>query len=134
MFLKDKESVMAKILVVDDSKFMRLTLINYIEKRSSGRHQVVGEAADDISAVAKYRELRPDAVTMDIIMPVESGLKAVKEIVSLDPKARIVMVSAMGQEKICEEAKELGAKGFITKPVKPEELLKELDRILSLPL
>jgi len=124
---------MAKILVVDDSKFMRLTLINYIEKRSSGRHQVVGEAADDISAVAKYRELRPDVVTMDIIMPVESGLRAVKEIVNTDPKARIIMVSAMGQEKICDEAKAIGAKGFITKPVKPEELLKELDRVLALP-
>jgi two-component system chemotaxis response regulator CheY len=127
-----KEIAMAKVLVVDDSKFMRLTLANYIEKKSGGKHQVVGEAADDQSAVAKYRELRPDVVTMDIIMPVESGLKAVKEITSFDPKSRIIMVSAMGQEKICDEAKSLGAKGFITKPVKPEELLREIDRVLLL--
>ena len=122
---------MAKILVVDDSKFMRLTLSNYIEKKSNGKHQVVGEAADDMNALVQYKAVRPDVVTMDIIMPMESGLKAVKDIKAFDPSARIIMVSAMGQEKIVEEAKTLGANGFITKPVKPEELLKEIDLVLA---
>lgn len=120
---------MAKILVVDDSKFMRLTLKNMLEKM--GGHEVVGEAEDDVSAIEKYKQLKPDLVTMDIIIPVESGLRAVKEIMSLDPKAKIIMVSAMGQEKVVEEAISLGAKGFITKPVVPDKLISEINKVLS---
>lgn len=122
---------MPTILVVDDSKFMRLTLSSLIEKKSEGKYKVVGEAGDDVEAVAKYKELKPDVVTMDIIMPVESGLRAVKEIKSIDPAAKIIMVSAMGQEKIVEEAMQLGARGFVTKPVKPEELMSAIDKILK---
>ncbi|MFH8039146.1 MAG: response regulator [Candidatus Aenigmatarchaeota archaeon] len=120
---------MAKILVVDDSRFMRLTIKNILEK--NGKHQVIGEADNDISAVENYKKLKPDLVTMDIIMPVESGLRAVKEIIEFDPNAKIIMVSAMGQEKIVEEAIKLGAKGFITKPVEPQKLLEIIDKVLS---
>jgi len=121
---------MANVLVVDDSKFMRLILKNGIENDSGKRHKVVGEAEDGASAVAKYKELKPDIITMDIIMPVESGLQAVQKIIELDPSAKIIMVSAMGQEKIVEEAMKLGAKGFVTKPVKNEELLASIDKII----
>ncbi|OGS20476.1 MAG: hypothetical protein A3J83_03505 [Elusimicrobia bacterium RIFOXYA2_FULL_40_6] len=116
---------MHKVLVVDDSRFMRLTLKNMLEK--NGKYEVVGEAEDDISALEKYKDLKPDVVTMDVIMPTESGLTAVKEIIKFDPNARIVMVSAMGQEKIIEEAISFGARGFVTKPVKPEDLLKAIE-------
>ncbi|OGS17143.1 MAG: hypothetical protein A2219_03360 [Elusimicrobia bacterium RIFOXYA2_FULL_50_26] len=122
---------MANVLVVDDSKFMRLILKNGIENDSGKKHKVVGEAEDGASAVAKYKELKPDIITMDIIMPVESGLQAVQKIMELDPSAKIIMVSAMGQEKIVEEAMKLGAKGFVTKPVKNEELLASIEKIIN---
>jgi two-component system, chemotaxis family, chemotaxis protein CheY len=122
---------MASILVVDDSKFMRLTLKNFIEKGSQGKHKVVGEAEDDVSAVERYKELKPDLVTMDIIMPQTSGLQAVKDIIAIDPSARIIMVSAMGQEGVLEEAIGLGAKGFITKPIKAEELLNLIEKTVQ---
>jgi len=121
---------MANVLIVDDSKFMRLTLKNFLEKNSGGAHKVVGEAENAPEAVDKYFQLKPDIVTMDIIMPEEVGIEAVKKIVSKDPSAKIIMVSAMGQEKIVEEAIQSGAKAFITKPVKAEELLKTIERVL----
>lgn len=122
---------MAKILVVDDSKFMRLTLKNLIEKSFKGVHTVVGEASTASEALEKFLELKPDLVTMDIIMPAESGLEAVKNIVAHSPTAKIIMVSAMGQEKIVEEAMSLGAKAFVIKPVKSEELVKTIEKILA---
>ena len=93
---------MAKVLVVDDSKFMRLTLKNFLEKNSENSHTVIGEAENVSQAVERYTELKPDLVTMDIIMPEESGLEAVKKILAIDPSAQIIMVSAMGQEKIVD--------------------------------
>jgi two-component system chemotaxis response regulator CheY len=120
---------MANILVVDDSQFMRLTLKSIIEK--SGKHKVVGEGIDDVTALQKYTELKPDVVTMDIIMPVESGLNAVKSIIAKDPAAKIVMVSSMGQEKIIEEAIALGAKSFVVKPVSPEKLIESIERAIT---
>ncbi|OGS25295.1 MAG: hypothetical protein A2297_04005 [Elusimicrobia bacterium RIFOXYB2_FULL_48_7] len=122
---------MAKILIVDDSKFMRLTLKNLIEKSFNGTHEVVGEAGTAAEAVEKFLVLKPDLVTMDIIMPVESGLEAVKKIIAHSPTAKIVMVSAMGQEKIVEEAIALGAKSFVIKPVKTEELIKTIEKMFS---
>jgi two-component system chemotaxis response regulator CheY len=121
---------MAKILIVDDSKFMRLTLKNLLEKSFGGIHSVVGEAGSAAEAVEKFLQLRPDLVTMDIIMPGESGLEAVKKIIAYSPTARIIMVSAMGQEKIVEEAIALGAKSFVVKPVKTEDLIKTVEKVL----
>jgi two-component system chemotaxis response regulator CheY len=120
---------MPKILVVDDSKFMRLILRNILGK--DAKHNVVGEAENGADAFTKYKELSPDIVTMDIIMPVETGLCAVKKMVEFDKNARIIMVSAMGQEKIVEEAMQLGAKGFVVKPVKPEILLEMIDKVMA---
>ena len=122
---------MAKVLVVDDSKFMRLIIKNYLEKDSGGEHQVVGEAEDGTVAIEKYKALKPDLVTMDIIMPVESGLMAVKGIMEFDRNAKIIMVSAMGQEKIADEAQKLGAKAFVVKPVKSEDLLGCIKKLLG---
>ena len=118
---------MARALVVDDSVFMRLTLKRLLLLCG---HEVVGEAEDAPNALKKYQELKPDFVTMDIIMPIETGLEAVKKIISVDPTARIVMVSAMGQEKVVEEAISLGAKGFIVKPVQKDKLSEMLTKIL----
>ena len=122
---------MANILVVDDSKFMRVTMKNMLEVGSNHKHKVVGEAKSGTDAIQKYKELKPDIVTMDIIMPEELGLDAVKKIVALDPNAKIIMVSAMGQNRVVDEAISLGAKAFIIKPVKPEEILPKIDEVLG---
>jgi two-component system chemotaxis response regulator CheY len=120
---------MANVLVVDDSKFMRLILKNILAK--DNKHTVIGEAENGVDAFNKYKELHPDLVTMDIIMPIETGLAAVRKMVEYDKNVRIIMVSAMGQEKIVEEAMQLGAKGFVVKPVKPEVLLEMIEKVLS---
>jgi two-component system chemotaxis response regulator CheY len=120
---------MAKVLIVDDSKFMRLILKNILAK--DGKHSVVGEAENGVDAFNKYKELLPQIVTMDIIMPIETGLTAVRKMVEFDKDVKIIMVSAMGQEKIVEEAMQLGAKGFVIKPVKPEVLLEMIDKVLA---
>jgi two-component system chemotaxis response regulator CheY len=121
---------MAKVLVVDDSKFMRMVIKSFVERDSKGKHQVIGEAEDSKEAVMKYKELKPDIVTMDIIMPAASGLDAVRQILEFDPKAKIIMVTAMGQEKIIGDAKLLGAIAFVVKPVKSEEMLKAIESVL----
>ncbi len=119
---------MIKVLIVDDSKFMRLTLKNILRRNEI---KVVGEAESDMEAVEKYKKLKPDLVIMDIIMPVQSGLKAVGEICKLNHDAKIIMVSAMGQEAIMEESVKLGAKAFVVKPVKQEELLEIISKVMQ---
>lgn len=119
---------MAKILVVDDAKFMRMTLANIINK---SEHEIVGEGENGRHAVELYRELQPDLVTMDITMPEMSGLEAVKAIKAEFPNAKIIMCSAMGQQKMVVEAIEAGAKDFIVKPFDETRVLDAINRVLS---
>lgn len=118
---------MIKVMIVDDSEFMRLTIRNLLKEEKG--IEVVGEANDARKAFGKYKELNPDVVTMDVIMPIEYGLTAVKRIYDYDPEAKIIMVSAVGQEKIVNEAVEFGAKGYIVKPIKKEELIKTIHEV-----
>jgi two-component system, chemotaxis family, chemotaxis protein CheY len=118
-----------RVLIVDDSKFMRLAVRKLIEE--FGGFEVAGEAGSDLEAVERYKELRPDVVTMDIIMPASSGLKALALIREFDPAARVVMVTAMGQESVTQEALSLGAKGFVFKPVKQPDLMESLKKALE---
>ena len=120
---------MVKILVVDDSKFMRVMIKKMVEE--SGEYKVVAEAESDIEALDMYKAHRPDLVTMDIIMPDKSGLWALKEIMKFDPSAKIVMVSAMDRKDILEEALRAGAKGFIYKPIKTETLIKGIEDAIN---
>lgn len=122
------EAAMAKILVVDDAKFMRMTLSNILVKAN---HEVIGEADNGIKAVELYQELKPDLVTMDITMPEKSGIEAVKEIKEQFPNAKIIMCSAMGQQKMVVEAIEAGAKDFIVKPFDEGRVLDAIKRVLS---
>lgn len=117
---------MAKVLVVDDAAFMRISIKNYLTKNG---FEVVGEAENGIVAVERYKELKPDIVTMDITMPEMSGLDAMKIIVGMDPGAKVLMVSAMGQEAIVRDAVLSGAKGFIVKPFKEEGLVNALRKL-----
>lgn len=119
---------MAKILIVDDAKFMRMTLSNIL---NNGDHQVVGEAENGKEAIEIYKQLKPDLVTMDITMPEVSGLEAMKAIINLDKNARIVMCSAMGQQKAVLEAIEAGAKDFIVKPFDEGRVLEAVNRVLE---
>ncbi len=117
---------MAKVLVVDDAAFMRISIKNTLVKNG---FDVVGEAENGSIAVEKYKELKPDVVTMDITMPEMSGLDALKAIVSNDSSAKIIMVSAMGQEAMVRDAVLSGAKGFIVKPFKENDLLSALSKV-----
>lgn len=119
---------MARILIVDDAKFMRLTLSSILNKAN---HEIVGEAENGREAVELYRELRPDLVTMDITMPEMSGLEAVKEIKKEYKDAKIIMCSAMGQQKMVVDAIEAGAKDFIVKPFDGSQVIDSVARVLS---
>lgn len=114
---------MKRVLVVDDAAFMRVSIKSMLAKHG---FDVVGEAENGIVAVAKFQELQPDIVTMDITMPEKDGLQALKEILAISPGANIVMVSAMGQEGMVREAIVAGAKGFIVKPFKEDIIINAL--------
>ncbi|MFJ7976582.1 response regulator [Peribacillus sp. JNUCC 23] len=117
---------MARILVIDDAKFMRMTLLNILNKAN---HIVVGEGENGEEAIELYRQLQPDIVTMDITMPVMSGIDAVKEIKKEFPQAKIIMCSAMGQQKMVVEAIEAGAKDFIVKPFDEDRVVEAISRV-----
>ncbi len=117
-----------RILIVDDAAFMRMLLKDIVSKAG---FEVVGEASNGKEAVEKYRELKPDAVTMDITMPEMNGIDAVKEIKKTDPNANIIMVSAMGQQAMVIEAIQAGAKDFIVKPFQPARVIEALKKAVG---
>jgi len=120
--------LLAKILVVDDAAFMRMMLKNILGKDG---HEIVGEGSDGEEAVKKYFELKPDIVTMDIVMPKVDGINATREILKQDPNAKIVMISALGQEAMVKEALQLGAKDFIVKPFNKDKVLEVINKVAS---
>jgi two-component system, chemotaxis family, chemotaxis protein CheY len=119
---------MARVLVVDDAAFMRKLLSDALV---SGGHEVVGEAGTGTEAVARWAELRPELTTMDITMPGKDGITALAEIMALDPGARVVMCSALGQEGKVLEAVKLGAKDFVVKPFQPARVLEAVGKALA---
>jgi two-component system chemotaxis response regulator CheY len=116
-----------KVLIVDDALFMRAMIRDILE--NSGRYEVAGEAANGEEAVTRFRELKPDITTMDIVMPQMDGIEACREILRTSPKAKIVMCSALGQEALVIESIAGGAKDFIVKPFSAEKVLKVLDSV-----
>jgi two-component system chemotaxis response regulator CheY len=119
---------MARVLVVDDAAFMRKMVSDALAK---GGHEVVGEAGNGVEAVARFQELKPDLMTLDITMPEKDGLTALAEIVAADPSARVVMCSALGQEAKVLEAIKLGAKDFVVKPFQPDRVIEAVDKALA---
>jgi two-component system chemotaxis response regulator CheY len=111
---------MARVLVVDDAVFMRKMLSDVLGK---GGHEVVGEAGNGNEAVTQYQALHPDITTLDITMPDKDGLAALREILTIDSNARVIMCSALGQESKVLEAVKAGAKDFVVKPFKPDRVL-----------
>jgi two-component system chemotaxis response regulator CheY len=116
------------VLVCDDAIFMR-TMIGDILTQAG--FEIVGEAESGLQAVQKYRELKPDLVTMDIVMPDMGGIEAVREICKQDPEAKILMCSAMGQQALVVEAIQAGAKDFVVKPFQPSRVLEAVQRVLG---
>lgn len=119
---------MARVLVVDDAAFMRKVVSDAL---AAGGHEVVGEGANGAEAVARFQELRPDLTMLDITMPEKTGLEALAEIIAIDPSAKVLMCSALGQESKVIEALKLGAKNFLVKPFKPEQLWEAVDKALA---
>jgi two-component system chemotaxis response regulator CheY len=119
---------MARVLVVDDAAFMRKMVTDAL---SGGGHEIVGEAANGTEAVQRFQELRPDVMTLDITMPEKDGLTALKEIIAVDPGAKVVMCSALGQESKVLESIKLGAKDFVVKPFQADRVLSAIDKALG---
>lgn len=119
---------MARVLVVDDAAFMRKMVGDAL---ASGGHEVVGEAGSGGEAIDRFRELQPEVTTLDITMPGKDGLEALREIVAMDPSARIVMCSALGQESKVLEAIMAGAKDFVVKPFEPARVLDAVKKALG---
>lgn len=117
-----------RVLVVDDAAFMRMMIKDILKK---GGYEVVGEAEDGMRAIEKFRELNPDLVTMDITMPDMDGITAVREIRSINPKANIIMCSAMGQQAMVIDAIQAGAKDFVVKPFQPDRVLEAVRKVLG---
>jgi two-component system, chemotaxis family, chemotaxis protein CheY len=118
-----------RVLIVDDALFMRNMLRDIFTR---GGFEVVGEAGDGEEAVARYRALRPDLVTLDIVMPKMTGLEALRQIVAEDPEACVLMCSALGQEALILEAVEGGARDFIIKPFREPQVLAVARRLCRL--
>jgi two-component system chemotaxis response regulator CheY len=117
-----------RVMIVDDALFMRNIL-----KDICGRagFEVVAEADNGETALELYREHHPELVTMDIVMPKRSGIEALQDIMAEDPQARVVMVSALGQDALVLEAVEAGARDFIVKPFREEKVVDTIRRVTA---
>lgn len=118
----------AEVLIVDDAAFMRMMLKDILTKAN---YKVVGEASNGKQAVEQYKKFKPELVTMDITMPEVNGIEALKAIKKMDPAAKVLMVSAMGQEKLIVESMDAGALDFIVKPFQPAKVVEVIKKIVG---
>jgi len=118
-----------KVLIADDSSFMREVIKDILEKQDD--IEVVGEAENGDTAVAKYRELDPDVVTLDIVMPDSNGINALEKILKINSNAVAIMITSIGQEKYVKQCLDMGAKGFIIKPFAEEDVLETIRMSVS---
>ncbi|MEF2244553.1 MULTISPECIES: response regulator [unclassified Paenibacillus] len=117
-----------RILIVDDAAFMRMMIRDILSKNG---YEVVGEAQDGAQAIEKFKEVKPDLVTMDITMPEMDGISALKEIKKMDPNAKVIMCSAMGQQAMVIDAIQAGAKDFIVKPFQADRVIEAIKKTLG---
>jgi two-component system chemotaxis response regulator CheY len=117
-----------RIMITDDALFMRVTLKNIL---SNNGFEVVAEASNGLEAIELYKQFSPDIVTMDITMPEMDGIQALKHIRTIDPNAKVVMCTAMGQKSMVVEAIQAGAKDFIVKPFQPDRVLEALGKLAA---
>lgn len=119
---------MPRVLITDDAAFMRVVLRKILEKEG---FEVVGEATTGEEAIEKYKELKPDIVTMDITMPSMNGIVATEEIIAYDPNAKVVICSAIGQRLLVLDSIKAGAKDFIVKPFTNQKVSETLWKLMS---
>lgn len=117
---------MAAVLIVDDTLFMRASIRQMLEANG---HSVAGEASNGVEAIEKYAAVKPDVILMDITMPDMDGLEALRRIKEIDPNAKVIMCTAMGQQAMVAKAVELGAQQFIVKPFQPDRLMAAIDNV-----
>ncbi|WP_027726043.1 response regulator [Tuberibacillus calidus] len=117
-----------RILIVDDAAFMRMMIKDILVKNG---FEVVAEASDGREAIEKYQEYKPDLVTMDITMPEMDGITSLKKIRELDPQAKVIMCSAMGQQAMVIDAIQAGAKDFIVKPFQNDRVIEAINKTLG---
>ena len=118
---------MAKVLIVDDSKLIRNIIKDELKKKG---HQIVAEATNGKEAIEFFKDKSPDLITMDITMDEMDGLEAIKEIYKIDSKAKIIVVSALGQDELINSAIDMGVLDFIIKPFEPERLINSVNKAL----
>ena len=116
---------MPKILIVDDASLIRVVLKDIISNKG---FEIVGEAKDGFEAISKYKIYSPDIVIMDITMPGFNGIEALKQILAINPNAKVIICSALGQKQLVAEAIQIGACDFIVKPFKSERVLESIRR------
>lgn len=114
---------MRTVLIVDDADFVRESIGRIVEKMG---YSVIGEAKNGEAAVKMYKKLKPDIVTMDITMPKMNGIEALKSIINFDPDAKVIMITAFGQNNMIKESIFNGAKFFLVKPFKEEYVIRML--------
>lgn len=119
---------MPTVLIVDDAAFMRMVIKMMLEKRG---FKVIAEAENGVDAIQKYIQYKPDVVTMDITMPELDGIESLRAIMGYDPNAKVVMISAMGQEQMVMESILTGAKTFIVKPFKEEHVIETVMKVAN---
>ena len=116
------------VLVIDDSPFV----FKAVTKALTGSdYEVVGNALDGQMGIDKYMQLKPDVITLDVTMPIMDGLETAQNLFRINPDVRIVMLSAMGDETLLNQAREIGIKHFLTKPFKPDALISKLNEVLQ---
>jgi len=119
---------MKKILVVDDAKVIRMIIRQILTRHG---FEIAGEAGNGREALEKYKELRPDAVTMDIVMPEVDGLQGLKEILAFDKQAKVVMISAIDQRDALMESIRYGAVDYVVKPFEDDRMVASLRNIFG---
>lgn len=117
-----------KLLIVDDSSIIRKALGVFL---STAGVEIVGEATNGVEAIDQFRTLKPDLVTLDITMPEMSGLDALREILKINPAARVIIVSALSAKETAVKALGLGAKAYVMKPFKKDELQETMQAVIA---
>jgi len=120
--------VAKKILIVDDASFMRTVLKDII--KSNGLASEVFEAADGVEGVKVYQKIQPDLVTMDVNMPRADGIQALRAILKIDPKAKVVMVTAIEEKHVVQDAMRLGARDYVVKPFDRSNVPLVLNKVI----
>ena len=120
---------MAKVLIVDDSTVQRTILKKFLEKE---QHEIIGEAKNGQDAVALYKDLNPDIVLLDIVMPDANGIAVLDQIINQDENANVIICSSTALRNLIIESIQIGAKGFLVKPITSETLIKTINKIMHM--